>query len=140
MEGVVVTARRNGATFTVSVVSNAEGVYSFPRTHVEPGAYDLTIRARAGFKEYVQQQITLNVSDIRDLGRISLAVGAVTETVQVTAAATVVNVSNAEVATTVSQEQIRELPTLTRNPYDLVTLAGNVTGTNPDDTQTRGTG
>jgi streptogramin lyase len=45
MEGVVVTARRNGATFTVSVVSNAQGVYSFPRTHLEPGAYDLTIRA-----------------------------------------------------------------------------------------------
>ena len=48
MEGVVVTARRQGAPFTVSVMSNAGGVYSFPRTHLEPGAYDVTIRA-AGY-------------------------------------------------------------------------------------------
>jgi len=45
MEGVVVSARRDGANFTVSVVSDAQGKYSFPRTHVEPGKYTLTIRA-----------------------------------------------------------------------------------------------
>ena len=33
MEGVVVSARREGANFTVSVVSDAQGKYSFPRTH-----------------------------------------------------------------------------------------------------------
>jgi virginiamycin B lyase len=37
MEGVVVSARRDGANFTVSVVSVAQGKYSFPRSHVEPG-------------------------------------------------------------------------------------------------------
>ena len=37
MEGVVVNARRDGANFTVSVVSDAQGKYSFPRTHLEPG-------------------------------------------------------------------------------------------------------
>ena len=45
MEGVVVSARRDGANFTVSVVSDAQGKYSFPRTHLEPGKYTLTIRA-----------------------------------------------------------------------------------------------
>ena len=45
MEGVVVSARRDGANFTVSVVSDAKGKYSFPRTHLEPGKYALTIRA-----------------------------------------------------------------------------------------------
>src|SRR5262245_14054176 len=45
MEGVVVNARRDGANFTVSVVSDAGGRYSFPRTHLEPGRYTLTIRA-----------------------------------------------------------------------------------------------
>ena len=48
MEGVVVTARREGATFTVSVISDARGEYAFPRSHVEPGRYDLSIRA-AGY-------------------------------------------------------------------------------------------
>jgi streptogramin lyase len=47
MEGVVVNARRDGANFTVSVVSDAQGKYSFPRTHLSPGKYALTIRAVA---------------------------------------------------------------------------------------------
>ena len=45
MEGVVVTARRHRANFDVSVVSNAEGRYSFPRSHVEAGTYFVKIRA-----------------------------------------------------------------------------------------------
>jgi virginiamycin B lyase len=45
MEGVVVSARRDGSNFTVSVVSDSQGKYSFPRNHVEPGKYALTIRA-----------------------------------------------------------------------------------------------
>ena len=45
MEGVVVSARRDGANFTVSVVSDAQGKYSFPRSHIEPGKYALSIRA-----------------------------------------------------------------------------------------------
>jgi virginiamycin B lyase len=45
MEGVVVTARRDGANFSVSVVSAAQGKYSFPASHVGPGQYTLTMRA-----------------------------------------------------------------------------------------------
>src|SRR5262245_38129872 len=45
MEGVVVTARKAGAKFSVSVVSDAQGRYSFPANRLEPGQYALTIRA-----------------------------------------------------------------------------------------------
>jgi len=45
MEGVIVSAKRDGANFSVSVVSDAKGEYRFPRSHVEPGKYSLTIRA-----------------------------------------------------------------------------------------------
>ena len=45
MEGVVVSARRDGATFTVSVVSDAQGQFRFPRTHLVPGTYVLSVRA-----------------------------------------------------------------------------------------------
>lgn len=48
MEGVVVSARRQGATFTVSVVSDARGEYAFPRSHLAPGNYTVEIRA-AGY-------------------------------------------------------------------------------------------
>jgi len=45
LEGVVVNARREGANFTVSVVSDAQGKYAFPRTHLDAGKYALSIRA-----------------------------------------------------------------------------------------------
>src|SRR5262245_34796623 len=45
MEGVLVTARRDGANFDVTVVSDAQGTYSFPRSHIAPGKYAVKIRA-----------------------------------------------------------------------------------------------
>ncbi len=45
MEGVLITARRDGANFTVSVVSDAQGKDGFPRTHLESGKYTLAMRA-----------------------------------------------------------------------------------------------
>jgi streptogramin lyase len=45
MEGVLVSAKRAGSTMTITVVSNAQGQFSFPRGRLEPGPYSLTIRA-----------------------------------------------------------------------------------------------
>jgi virginiamycin B lyase len=45
MEGVVVSAKKDGSTITVSVVSDKQGVYSFPVNRLEPGHYSLKIRA-----------------------------------------------------------------------------------------------
>jgi hypothetical protein len=45
LEGVVVSARKTGSPVTVSVVSNAEGRFSFPAARLEPGSYALRIRA-----------------------------------------------------------------------------------------------
>ena len=45
MEGVLVSARKQGSTVTVTVVSDAQGRYSFPRNRLEPGQYSLHIRA-----------------------------------------------------------------------------------------------
>ena len=45
MEGVVVTAKKAGAKLSISVVSDAQGRYSFPADRLEPGEYALTIRA-----------------------------------------------------------------------------------------------
>src|SRR5262245_44968410 len=45
MEGVVVSAKKVGATVTTSVVSDTHGQYSFPRNRLLPGQYTLDIRA-----------------------------------------------------------------------------------------------
>ena len=45
MEGVVVSARKDGSTITVSVVTDKDGHFSFPADRLEPGHYTLKIRA-----------------------------------------------------------------------------------------------
>jgi virginiamycin B lyase len=45
MEGVLVSAKRAGSSITVTVVSDANGTYSFPAGKLEPGEYALRIRA-----------------------------------------------------------------------------------------------
>jgi len=49
MEGVLVSAKRDGSTITTTVVTNAQGVYSFPAERLTPGHYTLSIRA-IGYK------------------------------------------------------------------------------------------
>jgi hypothetical protein len=48
MEGVLVSAKKDGATVTTTVVSNDKGQFSFPADRLAPGHYTITIRA-AGY-------------------------------------------------------------------------------------------
>jgi streptogramin lyase len=48
MEGVLVSAKKEGSTITTTVVSNDKGQYSFPADRLAPGHYNITIRA-AGY-------------------------------------------------------------------------------------------
>jgi len=48
MEGVLVSARKDGSTVTTSVVSDSRGEYSFPKDRLESGHYSIRIRA-AGY-------------------------------------------------------------------------------------------
>jgi virginiamycin B lyase len=45
MEGVLVSAKKDGSTVTITVVSDAQGNYSFPASKLEPGQYSVRIRA-----------------------------------------------------------------------------------------------
>lgn len=45
MEGVIVSAKRAGSNITISVVSDAQGQYRFPKDRLAPGKYDVSIRA-----------------------------------------------------------------------------------------------
>jgi virginiamycin B lyase len=49
MEGVLVSAKREGSTITTTVVSDAQGRYSFPAARMQPGKYTISIRA-VGYK------------------------------------------------------------------------------------------
>jgi virginiamycin B lyase len=58
MEGVLVSARKQGSTVTVTVASDSSGRFSFPATRLEPGSYALAIRA-VGYELNGQKSIEL---------------------------------------------------------------------------------
>ncbi|MGE5367506.1 MAG: carboxypeptidase regulatory-like domain-containing protein [Betaproteobacteria bacterium] len=45
MEGVVVSARKDGSIVSTSVTTDAKGRYAFPENRLEPGHYNIAIRA-----------------------------------------------------------------------------------------------
>src|SRR3978361_1010515 len=45
MEGVLVSAAKADSTITVTVVTGADGRFSFPAERLTPGAYSLSVRA-----------------------------------------------------------------------------------------------
>src|SRR5262245_13951516 len=49
MEGVVVSAKKDGSTISISVVTNDRGRFAFPSARLEPGRYALKARA-AGYE------------------------------------------------------------------------------------------
>jgi virginiamycin B lyase len=78
MEGVLVSAKRADSTIAVTVVSIAEGQYSFPRDRLAPGIYSIAIRAvgyelpSRGTVEVIADQTAgrdLNLVKTRDLAR-----------------------------------------------------------------------
>src|ERR1700694_3818025 len=45
MEGVLVSAKRDGTNITITVVSDQKGEYTFPADRLDPGHYTIAIRA-----------------------------------------------------------------------------------------------
>jgi outer membrane receptor protein involved in Fe transport len=122
--GATVTATNVGTQIARTGLSDAQGRYTI--ANVPPAVYDVSFQL-TGFKT-VTKRVQVNVgAEVGVDG--SLEVGALSEIVAITAALPVINTQNSEISTTVTQQQINELPTITRDPFDLVAVAGGVTDT-----------
>ena len=122
---VTVTNADTGATRTGVTDSNGRYVI----TNLQPGRYEISAELRGFAKN--SGTVILPVGGATEFNP-RLGVAGTEETIQVTSETPAINVINAEQATTISEEQIRELPTLTRNVYDLVAIAGNVRSATDD--------
>ena len=66
MEGVIVSAKRINSPITISVISNEEGLYKFPRSKLSPGQYQIKIRA-TGYELEKPQSVTLQPNKVVNL-------------------------------------------------------------------------
>jgi hypothetical protein len=132
--GATVTVKSVDTGRTINVTTNDEGVATV--TNLQPGLYEVTVQG-SGFAPFTQRaQVTVGAKLSIDAELSAQARG---ETVTIVAGegGVEVNTQTQELSDVVSTKQIVELPTLTRNPYDLVGISGNVV---PDQAGGRGTG
>lgn len=94
-------------------------------TNLQPGIYDVKIEAQ-GFAARTQRaQVTVGAKLSVDFD-LSAQTSSEEVTVVAGESGVAVNKESQQLSSIVSERQIVELPTLTRNPYALVQLAGNV--------------
>jgi hypothetical protein len=106
-------------------VADAGGRYSF--SQLPPATYSLTIKA-TGFETYQQNGVVLNAADSATQN-VTLTIGAETQSVVVTAGASLLNTENSNVAASLDAKEIVELPLNVRNVYGLTTLNSSVSNT-----------
>ena len=115
--------------FVRTTTTGPEGIFRF--NSLEPAKYDLTIKPATGFKTYAQNSIDVTANEVRDLGRIALALGALTEEISVTAAATPIQTASSENSKLVDSSQMADL---TYKGRDMFAALQTVPGVNFGDT------
>src|ERR1700730_6322058 len=82
--------------------ANETGIYAFPR--LPPGRYELRVEA-TGFKSYVQPEINLDVNQRARID-VNMQIGAVNESVSVSADAAILQTDTTQVGTQINPETI----------------------------------
>ncbi len=120
----------NPATnLTRKVMTNSAGV--FTATQLPPGNYTVAVE-KTGFKKLEKTNIVLNAIDLVNAGDFTLDVGAVTDTVTVSAEVARIEIQSetGERSGVITGTQIKDLALNGRNYQDfLKTLPGVITGT-----------
>jgi hypothetical protein len=118
----VITTNTNTNT-SRNTVTNEAGLYRFPS--LVPGLYSVRVEAD-GFRSTVRSGVELQVQQAARID-FSLEVGQLTEVVEVSADAALLNTDDATVGTVIEQRRIVDLPLNGRNFLQLVSLSPNVT-------------
>lgn len=124
-----VTATNTATNARTMQKSNSQGEYSL--LNLEPGVYMLHVEA-AGFRGYDQKGIRLDLNQ-HATQDVMLAVGQVSETVEVSADVSGLDTTSAQISDEVNGESLRDLPLNTRNPYALLELIPSYSGSTGND-------
>jgi hypothetical protein len=124
LPGVSVTVSNLDTGDTRVVVTNQGGVYRAPLLPL--GRYRVTAELQ-GFKKFEQQGLTLSAGQSAVIN-VTLSVGSLTETVTVTSEAPISEPGKIDLGRTIGETEIKNLPLVSRNPYNFAFLQANVTG------------
>ena len=119
-----VTALEQEKGTVTETVSDATGRFVFPQ--LLPGTYAITVEA-SGFKKFERKDVILNGNENLALGELQMEVGAVGQTVEVTAEAVVLQTESGERSQTVNSRVMENIALNGRSYLPLVLLTPGVT-------------
>jgi outer membrane receptor protein involved in Fe transport len=125
LQGAQVAVRQTETNVTTTAVTDKEGRFRFP--YLKVGPHEIKVQYQ-GFAE-AAKLLSLGVGAAYELP-IQLHVAAASEDVTVTAEATVLEAARSQIASTVSQAEVENLPMNGRNFVDLALLVPGVAPTN----------
>lgn len=131
LPGATVIAKAIETASERQVTTNREGLYVLP--NLQPGLYGITVSAPGLVTTVLRVQITVgsrNVQHFKLSAATSTAPGDKNRQINLIGPEVAVEQGTQAVSTVLTEKQLRELPTLTRNVYDFITLAGNVAPSN----------
>jgi hypothetical protein len=120
--GVTVTVSNTATGVSREVISNEQGIYA--ATQLQPGTYNVKAEL-PGFQPKLANNVVLPVDQTITLN-LSLDIGSVSNEVNVTASAEVVNTENAQLGSGFDSKKIIELPLNARNIVGLLSLQTGV--------------
>jgi hypothetical protein len=131
VSGATVTATNNATNARRQTATNEDGLFSLPA--LPPGNYQLQVEA-SGFPKQVTEGLELQVGQVARVD-FALRIGNVSETVQVSGAAPMLQSETAELGTVIENKRIVDLPLNGRNYLQLASLAPGATTNGPASSQ-----
>jgi Carboxypeptidase regulatory-like domain len=124
VSGATITLTHLETNTTTEVLTDARGRYRTPPLRI--GRYQVSVQA-PGFKQFIQQGVTLNIGDVRQVDA-QLQLGAISESVTVNDAPPLLQTETSSAGTVLTNKQIVDLPL---NGRDYLQLAALSPGTIP---------
>src|SRR5258706_9129165 len=125
VSGATVTLQNEETIQTLTATTDDNGVYNF--SSLPPSHFTLTVE-KAGFKKKVLKGVGV-ISEQANSIAVQLEVGQVTETVTVNGdAAPLIDTETSNLTGTVNAEEIQKLPSIGRDPFQLLQLAPGAFG------------
>jgi Carboxypeptidase regulatory-like domain/TonB dependent receptor len=122
ISGATVTIVQTSTNEIRSAVTDASGRYNVP--FIDPGNYNVTVNAN-GFRSAREENVLVQVTETRAVN-FQLEVGAVNQTVQVSATIEALDVDTSNLGETIQSQTILQLPDNGRNIFDFALLVPGV--------------
>jgi hypothetical protein len=119
---VNVTIRRSGTGETRVVSTNESGIWE--ARFMPPGSYQVTLE-RTGFKKLIRDGVSVTTAEIVSVD-VTLEVGEVSQSIEVTADASMLSLNQATHARTLDSRELQDLPTSARNFTQLLVIEPGV--------------